>query len=93
MLMQHADHPKVSSEMKFTNEKMTWNTQDTNLRWYVSKANVDHTIRGQWTVISTLDPRPPHQDSSSYAYSLLYIKQMVVHGKWSTLTSDSLPVL
>ncbi len=43
--------PKVSNEMKWTNEKMTWNTQDTNL----SKANVDHTISGQGNGISTLD--------------------------------------
>ncbi len=41
--------------MKCTNEKMTWNTQDTNLSWYVPKANVDHTISGQGTAISTLD--------------------------------------
>ncbi len=47
--------PKVSNEMKFTNEKMTWNTQDTNLSSYVLKANVDHTISGQETGISTLD--------------------------------------
>ncbi len=43
---------KVSNEMKYTNEKMTWNTQDTNLM-HVPKANVDHTIIGQGTVIST----------------------------------------
>ncbi len=47
--------PKVSNEMKCINEKMTWNTQDTNLSWYVPKANVDHTIRGQGTAITTLD--------------------------------------
>ncbi len=47
--------PKVSNEMKCTNEKMTWNTQDTNLSSYVPKANVDHTISGQGTGISTLD--------------------------------------
>ncbi len=41
------------NEMKCTNEKMTCNTQDTNLSWYVPKANVDHTIRGHGT--STLD--------------------------------------
>ncbi len=39
------------NEMKCTNEKMTCNTQDTNLSWYVPKANVDHTIRGQGTSI------------------------------------------
>ncbi len=44
---------KVSNEMKYRNEKMTWNTQDTNLSWYVTKANVDHTITGQQTSIST----------------------------------------
>ncbi len=47
--------PKVTNEMKCTNEKMTWNTQDTNLSIYVPKANVDHTISGQGTDISTLD--------------------------------------
>ncbi len=41
--------------MKCTNEKMTWNTQDTNESWYVPKANVDHTINVQGTVVSTLD--------------------------------------
>ncbi len=41
--------------MKCTNEKMIWNTQDTNLSWYVSKANVDHTINGKGTAVSTLD--------------------------------------
>ncbi len=35
--------------------KMIWNTQDTNLSNYVSKANVDHTISGQGTGISTVD--------------------------------------
>ncbi len=35
--------------------KMTLNTQDTNLSSYVAKANVDHTISGQVTGISTLD--------------------------------------
>ncbi len=34
---------------------MTWNTKDTNLSWYVHKANVDHTISGQETADSTLD--------------------------------------
>ncbi len=47
--------PKVSNEMKYTNEKMTWNTQDTNLSSYVPKANVDHTISGNGTGISALD--------------------------------------
>ncbi len=37
---------KVSNEMKCANEKMTWNTQDTNLRSYVRNANVDHTKSG-----------------------------------------------
>ncbi len=27
--------PKVSNEMECTNEKTTWNTQDTNQSWYV----------------------------------------------------------
>ncbi len=47
--------PKVSTVMKCTNEKMTWNTQDTDLSTYVPKANVDHTISGQGTGISTLN--------------------------------------
>ncbi len=47
--------PKMSNEMKCTNEKMTWNTQDMNLSWYITKTNVDYTISGQWMVISTLD--------------------------------------
>ncbi len=34
---------------------MTWNTQDTNLSWYVPKANVDHTRSGQGTAVNTLD--------------------------------------
>ncbi len=45
----------MKSEMKCTNEKMTWNTQDTNLSWYVPKVNVDQTISGQGTAVSTLD--------------------------------------
>ncbi len=35
------------NEMKSTNEKMTLNTQDMNLSWYVPTANVDHTIRAK----------------------------------------------
>ncbi len=46
---------KVPNEMKCTKEKMTWNTQDTNLSWYVPKTNVDHTISGLGTAISILD--------------------------------------
>ncbi len=49
--------PKMSNKIKYTNEKMTRNTHDTNLSSYVpkAKANVDHTISGQGTGISTLD--------------------------------------
>ncbi len=47
--------PKVSDEMKCTNEKMNWNTHDTNPSSYGPKANVDHNISGQGTGISTLD--------------------------------------
>ncbi len=47
--------PKVSNEMKCTNEKMTRNTQDTNLSSYVPKANVDQIVSGQGTGISSLD--------------------------------------
>ncbi len=46
---------KVSNEIKCTNEKMTWNTQHTNLSSYVPKTNVDHTIISQGTGIRTLD--------------------------------------
>ncbi len=52
MLKAHRP-PKVSNEMKWTNEKMTWINQDMNLSNYVPKANVDHTISGQGTGIST----------------------------------------
>ncbi len=45
----------VKWDEMYKNKKMTWNTQDTNLSSYVSKSNVDHTIRGQGTTISTLD--------------------------------------
>ncbi len=33
----------------------TWNTHVTNLNWYMPKANVDDTISGQETTVSTLD--------------------------------------
>ncbi len=58
-LKAHKPHI-VSNEMKSTNEKMTWNTQDTNLNSYVPKANVDHTISGQGTGVITLD----HSDTT-----------------------------
>ncbi len=45
---------KVSNEMKCRNKRMTWNTQYTNLSWYMPKVNVDHTINGHGTAISTL---------------------------------------
>ncbi len=48
----------MSNEMKCTNEKMTSNTQDTNLSSYVPKANVDHTISGTLDH-STTTPRTP----------------------------------
>ncbi len=44
---------QATQSVKCTNEKITCNTQDMNLSWYVPKANVDHTIRGQGT--STVD--------------------------------------
>ncbi len=53
-LMEHFN-PPPPTEMKCTNEKRIWNNQDTNLSWYVRKANVDHTISGQETALSTLD--------------------------------------
>ncbi len=52
--------PKVSNEIKCTNEKMTRNTQDMNLSWNVPKANVDHTISAQGTGISILRPLDHH---------------------------------
>ncbi len=63
--------PKVSNEMKCTNENITWNTQDTNLSNYVPKANVDHIICGQETGISTLDhlattPKADEEGNQSY---------------------------
>ncbi len=51
----YAGHPKCEVKWNVQNEKMTWNTQDTNPSWYVPKANVDHTIGGQGTAFSTLD--------------------------------------
>ncbi len=48
---------------------MTWNTQDTNVSWYISTANVDHTISGQWTAISILD----HLVTTPRAYLYLFI--------------------
>ncbi len=59
--------PKVSNEMKCTNKKMAWNTQDTNLGWYVPKANVDHTISGYETAVSTFDH--PATSASNMTYS------------------------
>ncbi len=58
--------PKVSNEMKSTNEKMTWDTQDTNLRSYVPKANEDHTISGQGIGISILPLSHLYQDIMLY---------------------------
>ncbi len=63
--------PKMSNEMKCTNEKMTWHTQDTNLSWYMAKANVDHTISGQRTVISTLDHSATTPRDDMYTVQLL----------------------
>ncbi len=60
---------------KCTNEKMTWNTQDANLSSYV--ANVDHTISGQGTGISTLDQSattPRALIQLSYHFSKFYNK-------------------
>ncbi len=57
--------PKVSNEMKYTNEKIIWNTQEMNLSWYVPKANVDHTISSQLTAISSLDHHTKMDDSDN----------------------------
>ncbi len=86
--------PKVSNEMKCINEKMTWNTQDTNLSSYVPNANVNHTISGQGTGICTLDhstttPRAhpwkfPNVRTTSYVHnssntwSVSYIDQVIL---------------
>ncbi len=67
--------PKVSNEMKCTNEKMTWNTKHTNLSRYVPKANVDHTINGQG--ISTLD----HSVTTSRAHQQYWFN--IVHHDWA----------
>ncbi len=58
--------PKVSNEMKCINEKLAWNTHDTNLSSYVSKAKVDHTISRQGTGISTLDHSLPQNMKHSW---------------------------
>ncbi len=47
--------PKVSNEMKCTDEKMAWNCQDKNCSSSVPMANVDHTISGYRTGTSTVD--------------------------------------
>ncbi len=59
--------PKVSSEMKCINKNMTWNTQDTNLNWYVPKANVVHTISGCY---QHLRPLSHHTKGKSFDKSL-----------------------
>ncbi len=46
-LLKADRQPKVSPEMKSTNEKLTWNAQDSNLSSYVPKAKVDNTTSGQ----------------------------------------------
>ncbi len=53
--------------MKSTNEKVIWNTQDTKLI-YVPKANVDQTINGQETAVSTLD----HSATTPMACTIWY---------------------
>ncbi len=55
---------------------MIWNNQDTNLSWYVPKANVDHTISGQATADSTLDhsattPIMQYIAQTQYVYDIL----------------------
>ncbi len=52
--------PKVSNEMKCTNEKMTTNAQDTNLSSYVPKANVGNTISGKRKCYQHLRPLCHH---------------------------------
>ncbi len=51
-------------KIKCVNEKMIWNTQDTNLSCYMPKANLGHTVLGQGTAISTLD----HSATTPRAY-------------------------
>ncbi len=54
------------NEMKCINEKMTCNTQDTNRSWYVPKANVDHTVRGQWTITFDHSVTTPYREPASF---------------------------
>ncbi len=37
------------------NEMYKWKDDMKHLSWYLHKANVDHTINGQGTAVSTLD--------------------------------------
>ncbi len=63
---------------------MIWNNQDTNLSWYVPKANVDHTISGQGTAVSTLD----HSATTPREISLPYVTHAM-----PLLTSTLTPAL
>ncbi len=49
--------PKVSNEMKCTDEKMTWNTQDMNLSSYVPRANEKMTWNTQDINLSSYVPK------------------------------------
>ncbi len=78
---RHVGHPKCQMkwnlQMKRDDMKSTWNTI---LSWYVPKANVDHTISGQGTAISTLDhlaTTPRAWWWSNYMHRCRYIVRML----------------
>ncbi len=51
--------PRMATQSVKWNEMYKWKDdmkhQGMNLSWYVPKDNVDHTISGQGTAVSTLD--------------------------------------
>ncbi len=58
-----------------------------NLSWYVPKANVDHTISGQWTAISTLDHQATTQGQTENSLT------WDVHVDWKPLVTTRMPQL
>ncbi len=79
--------PKVSDEMKCTNKKMIWNTQDTNLSWYLPNVNVDHIISDLMNSLThfnpnlwqpgTLDCNSTLVNSSTY-WNLTFVNVLIV---------------
>ncbi len=88
---------QATLEMKCRNEKMTCNTQDTNLSWYVPKDNVDHTIKGQGT--STLDHSATTPRANCHGWEDQKHNYMIIlkisHFFWCTLfyLSMKVPIL